>query len=109
MKLGRNDPCSCGSGKKYKHCCLNAVSVQAAAPADLIWRRLRSLLDGYATEMLRFIAEACGPLAVHEAWNEFMCDDGLEFDPDTPLMQLFMPWFFHCWSCLLYTSDAADE
>ncbi|SFR62949.1 preprotein translocase subunit SecA [Thiomicrospira sp. ALE5] len=20
-KLGRNDPCSCGSGKKYKHCC----------------------------------------------------------------------------------------
>jgi protein O-GlcNAc transferase len=22
MKLGRNDPCSCGSGKKYKNCCL---------------------------------------------------------------------------------------
>ncbi len=21
-KLGRNDPCPCGSGKKYKHCCL---------------------------------------------------------------------------------------
>jgi len=21
-KVGRNDPCSCGSGKKYKHCCL---------------------------------------------------------------------------------------
>ncbi|HEY7987136.1 MAG TPA: tetratricopeptide repeat protein [Methylophilaceae bacterium] len=21
MKLGRNDACSCGSGKKYKHCC----------------------------------------------------------------------------------------
>jgi len=20
MKLGRNDPCHCGSGKKYKHC-----------------------------------------------------------------------------------------
>ena len=20
-KLGRNDPCYCGSGKKYKHCC----------------------------------------------------------------------------------------
>ena len=98
MKLGRNHPCSCGSGKKYKHCCLNAVSVQVAAPANLTWRRLRSLLDGYATEMLRFIAEAYGPLAVHEAWNEFMCDDGLEFDPDTSLMQLFMPWFFHCWS-----------
>ena len=22
-KLGRNDPCHCGSGKKYKKCCLN--------------------------------------------------------------------------------------
>lgn len=23
MKVGRNDPCPCGSGKKYKYCCLN--------------------------------------------------------------------------------------
>ena len=22
-KIGRNEPCSCNSGKKYKHCCLN--------------------------------------------------------------------------------------
>ena len=22
-KIGRNDPCQCGSGKKYKYCCLN--------------------------------------------------------------------------------------
>ena len=21
-KIGRNDPCSCGSGKKYKKCCV---------------------------------------------------------------------------------------
>jgi hypothetical protein len=24
-KIGRNDPCPCGSGKKYKKCCLSAV------------------------------------------------------------------------------------
>ena len=24
-KIGRNDPCPCGSGKKYKKCCLNKV------------------------------------------------------------------------------------
>jgi predicted aspartyl protease len=24
--LGRNDPCPCGSGKKYKHCCMNKQS-----------------------------------------------------------------------------------
>ena len=23
--IGRNDPCPCGSGKKYKNCCMNAV------------------------------------------------------------------------------------
>lgn len=23
QKIGRNDPCPCGSGKKYKNCCIN--------------------------------------------------------------------------------------
>jgi hypothetical protein len=23
MKIGRNEPCPCGSGRKYKHCCLD--------------------------------------------------------------------------------------
>lgn len=27
MKIGRNDKCYCGSGKKYKHCCLNREGV----------------------------------------------------------------------------------
>ncbi|MFN9549485.1 MAG: SEC-C metal-binding domain-containing protein [Pirellulaceae bacterium] len=22
QRVGRNDPCPCGSGKKYKNCCL---------------------------------------------------------------------------------------
>jgi preprotein translocase subunit SecA len=25
-KVGRNDPCPCGSGKKYKNCCINKVT-----------------------------------------------------------------------------------
>lgn len=24
QKIGRNDPCPCGSGKKYKNCCLSS-------------------------------------------------------------------------------------
>jgi preprotein translocase subunit SecA len=27
-KVGRNDPCPCGSGKKYKHCCLRKEMAQ---------------------------------------------------------------------------------
>jgi hypothetical protein len=98
MKPGRNDPCPCGSGKKYKHCCLNAASVQPTAPADLTWRRLRALLDGFATKMLHFTAGVYGPLALHEAWNAFTGQEDLEFEPNTPLIQLFMPWFFHGWT-----------
>ena len=31
MKIGRNDPCPCGSGKKYKKCCMMAPSDFVAA------------------------------------------------------------------------------
>lgn len=30
-KIGRNQPCPCGSGKKYKNCCLAADETSAAA------------------------------------------------------------------------------
>jgi tetratricopeptide (TPR) repeat protein len=35
-KIGRNDPCPCGSGKKYKRCCLPVHQAEQAAqrPAD---------------------------------------------------------------------------
>ena len=29
VEVGRNDPCPCGSGKKYKHCCLGKEEPQA--------------------------------------------------------------------------------
>ncbi|HVT28420.1 MAG TPA: SEC-C metal-binding domain-containing protein [Lacipirellulaceae bacterium] len=32
MKVGRNDPCPCGSGKKYKKCCLDKGAAPLAAP-----------------------------------------------------------------------------
>lgn len=34
MKIGRNEPCPCGSGKKYKHCCMSAVGKQHAEVFD---------------------------------------------------------------------------
>jgi hypothetical protein len=47
-KVGRNDPCLCGSGKKYKKCCLNIkapvyvyqlkIAIKGAKPP--IWRRV---------------------------------------------------------------------
>ncbi|WP_426578297.1 YecA family protein [Xenorhabdus stockiae] len=34
MKVGRNDPCPCGSEKKYKRCCMDSVSKQRAEVLD---------------------------------------------------------------------------
>jgi hypothetical protein len=63
-ETGRNDPCHCGSGKKYKKCCLGAADavVLATAPgeADVValveaadrtndWAAVRSVFDvGFA-------------------------------------------------------------
>ena len=32
-KVGRNEPCPCGSGKKYKRCCIDAKDRSPAAPS----------------------------------------------------------------------------
>ena len=36
MKVGRNDPCACGSGKKYKKCCLSKDLVTRTAPPPAV-------------------------------------------------------------------------
>ena len=43
-KIGRNDPCACGSGKKYKKCCMAndedaALAARAVQPAAVPVRR----------------------------------------------------------------------
>jgi uncharacterized protein YecA (UPF0149 family) len=35
MKIGRNEPCPCGSGKKFKKCCKDEKKFQPAAPEKL--------------------------------------------------------------------------
>jgi SEC-C motif len=109
MTPGRNDLCPCGSGKKYKHCCLRAAADSAASPEALAWRRVRRALDEFAmaSTMLPFVAETYGTDALEEAWEEF---SGAEepFDPETPHIQVFMPWFFHRWSPDPYSTQVVD-
>jgi tetratricopeptide (TPR) repeat protein len=46
-KVGRNDPCPCGSGKKYKHCCQASAAASPcgarARPPQATKQRLREL------------------------------------------------------------------
>jgi hypothetical protein len=109
MTPGRNDSCPCGSGKKYKHCCLRAAISSSDSSEALAWRRVRRALDEFAmaTTMLAFVADTYGPDALEEAWEEF---SGAEepFDPETPHIQVFMPWFFHRWTPDPYRTEVAD-
>jgi hypothetical protein len=41
-RIGRNDPCSCGSGKKFKHCC--AAKGDRLSPATRVWFALIALM-----------------------------------------------------------------
>jgi len=97
MKAGRNNPCPCGSGKKYKHCCLARDSVPTGA--EFLWRKLKQLNEGLITRLLDTAIETFGKEAIHEAWDEFMLweEDAPGFDPESPHVQVFWPWFYHHW------------
>ena len=43
MKPGRNDPCSCGSGKKYKNCCLGKAGSPSPGPSPIESNQLIAL------------------------------------------------------------------
>lgn len=45
MKLGRNDLCHCGSGKKFNRCCMNSASKQHAQVFDDVEAMLAMNLD----------------------------------------------------------------
>lgn len=111
MKPGRNDPCPCGSGKKYKQCCLKTAQAQ---PEDaFLWRRIRRAIEGSPMQMLEFTTAHFGKTALTEAWDDFMPWEDEAFAIDTPHMPVFMPWFFYEWTPdPRYTSvkpEAQDE
>lgn len=95
MKVGRNDACPCGSGRKYKHCHLRTV--QTAPPVDFLWQRLHELSERLTTELLKFAKNQFGLPILDEAWAEFTLYEEEEFDPQTKHMPVFLPWFFYQW------------
>ena len=90
---GRNDPCPCGSGKKYKKCCLLNVEQH-----DFEYRRQRQIEAELIARLFYFASEVLAVDAIEDAWLEF--NSGVEVElipPDDPLNQVFMPWFFFNW------------
>ncbi|MEP6743577.1 MAG: SEC-C metal-binding domain-containing protein [bacterium] len=91
-KPGRNDPCLCGGGKKYKKCCLIS-----AEDSDFQYRRHRQIHAELIPKLTKFAFETIEPDLVEEAWKDFNDQQEEAFDPETPMNVLFMPWLLFNW------------
>ncbi|MFN3594378.1 MAG: DUF1186 domain-containing protein [Thiobacillaceae bacterium] len=77
-KVGRNDPCPCGSGKKYKKCCGRGASEQPA-DADASATAVRRALDWLDTHLADAIAIGC-----KRRGHPFICLHSHPQRPDLP-------------------------
>jgi hypothetical protein len=93
--IGRNDLCFCGSGKKHKHCCLNAAD--KAKVIDHFWYRLRTAIDPLVGELARFSHRYFSYPAIEEAWEEFTQGSANELYNESAHLSVFMPWFYFNW------------
>ena len=92
MKIGRNDPCLCGSGKKYKRCCL--VKDQAASVLDSEWLKLRRTEGEVVHLLLQVAHEWYGDNFLADAWKEYtdVSEEPVTIDGAPEADTSFIPW-----------------
>jgi hypothetical protein len=91
-RIGRNDPCPCGSGKKHKRCCL-----QKETAFETLWSEYRHASDKLTHDMMQFATRKCGS-HVDEAWQDFnMTDLPVALVDRSTEDQIFMPYFLFDW------------
>lgn len=107
MKTGRNDPCPCGSGHKYKKCCWGKETQPSQA---LYYQRLSEAHDRLIHRLLPYAVRIFGKECVHVAMDEFLLwpeqDDEIGDDTLDRLGPLFWPWFLFNWE---YDSGDTEE
>lgn len=76
-KIGRNDLCPCGSGKKYKNCCgkSNVITMESLIEKELM---------NVQVDLLKFALEN-----YEEEVNEFIADWIEEFDIPEEALEMF--------------------
>ena len=101
MTIGRNAPCPCGSGKKYKKCCL--AKREETSAVELHYRRLSKVHDTLVDRLMALGHDAFGEAAILAATDEFWdwpeSDEDLEPTPERleRTATLFWPWFLFSW------------
>ena len=91
-KIGRNEPCPCGSGRKYKHCCLRTPAV----PEESLWTKQHEAYEQLNSAMMSYIdARFAEQLSL--AWLDFNLGDDSGGEIDRNELQIFMPYFLFHW------------
>jgi len=85
--VGRNDPCPCGSGKKYKKCCLAETFVQVGKE-DLIQKRLVEELQNFYNKNYQDTVEEAHVMF----WDDFVPREHLEGHALDIAYQNFFEW-----------------
>ena len=95
-KIGRNDPCPCGSGKKYKKCCL--IKKQRDFSEEYIRNLVNETDKKLFDELIRFSVITFGSEVFDFAWQDFTLFEENEFiEESNPHNQLFFPWLLYSW------------
>ncbi len=98
MKIGRNEPCPCGSGKKYKNCCLSKT---APPSQELYYRRLSEAHNRLVKDLVPYATRTFGEESVHAAMLEFLLwpedEDGISETMLGRTAPLFWPWYLFNW------------
>jgi hypothetical protein len=90
MTTGRNDPCACGSGKKYKKCCLSSAYVQKGKEDSIRAKLVQDLLIFFHKNYEDSLDDAY-PMF----WEEFNPDEYLD-ENTLPLADInFWEWVVH--------------
>ncbi len=93
MKARRNDPCPCGSGKKYKHCCLRQDRIEESRELSV------SIEEATILQMIQEYAQA--PRFAHDVGEAVNFYWGGAYnwqnapDPDREDLRRMWEWFLH--------------
>jgi hypothetical protein len=101
MTVGRNDPCPCGSGRKFKHCCLRVQDVE-----DNLRVRLRSAEGVLVPALFSYSTQEFGREFFDQAWDEFFVWNEVpdDFEKSKEFGTTFDPFLVFS-----FVPDAADD
>lgn len=90
MPVGRNDPCPCGSGRKFKHCCL-----ARQGDADTARVRMRTAEGREVMAVFKHAITTWGEPLLQHAWEDFWLYEDMPEDmqAEPEWEGMFLAWF----------------